>query len=280
MKTSIEESLAAAAEVIGLADAILIGAGAGMGVDSGLPDFRGSHGFWSAYPPYKKLGLDFRSLANPRWFREDPQLAWGFYGHRLNLYRDTEPHQGFAILKKWSDDMTHGAFIYTSNVDGQFQRAGFATKQIVEVHGAIDWLQCMNECGIGIFSADPFQVELDDSTMHAAHPLPKCPKCGELARPNILMFGDGDFDGSRSQAQLLLLRDWLGLVAGGEVVIIECGAGTSIPSVRMGCEDIARKLDAKLIRINPDEAYGPPGTIEIPLRALEALEGIDDLISA
>ena len=55
-----------------LGEAILIGAGAGMGVDSGLPDFRGGSGFWKAYPPYAKLGLDFVSLANPRWFVSDP----------------------------------------------------------------------------------------------------------------------------------------------------------------------------------------------------------------
>ena len=90
-----------AAQDIMSAEAILIGAGAGMGVDSGLPDFRGGQGFWQAYPPYEKLGLDFVTLANPRWFRDDPMLAWGFYGHRLMLYRQTEPHGGFAILRRW-----------------------------------------------------------------------------------------------------------------------------------------------------------------------------------
>ena len=58
-----------------------------MGVDSGLPDFRGTQGFWRAYPLYAKLGLDFASMANPRWFTTDPAFAWGFYGHRLELYR-------------------------------------------------------------------------------------------------------------------------------------------------------------------------------------------------
>src|SRR3954464_8610293 len=67
-----------AANAIRSADAILIGAGAGMGVDSGLPDFRGSEGFWKAYPPLKKLGLSFSRIANPYWFRQDPEQAWGF----------------------------------------------------------------------------------------------------------------------------------------------------------------------------------------------------------
>ncbi|KFE66366.1 hypothetical protein [Hyalangium minutum] len=60
-----QTELRRAAEAIRSADALLIGAGAGMGVDSGLPDFRGNEGFWKAYPAYAKLGLDFASMANP-----------------------------------------------------------------------------------------------------------------------------------------------------------------------------------------------------------------------
>jgi NAD-dependent SIR2 family protein deacetylase len=60
------------------ADAILVGAGAGMGVDSGLPDFRGKSGFWKAYPPLAKMGIEFEEMANPYWFTKNPSLAWGF----------------------------------------------------------------------------------------------------------------------------------------------------------------------------------------------------------
>src|SRR5437867_8631899 len=109
------DAIRRAAEAIAGAEALLIGAGAGMGVDSGLPDFRGDHGFWKAYPPYARLGLNFIALANPRWFRDSPELAWGFYGHRLNLYRQTTPHAGFQILRKWAAQMKHGGFVYTSN---------------------------------------------------------------------------------------------------------------------------------------------------------------------
>src|SRR5229473_7093927 len=95
------DNITKAAEAIRGAQALLIAAGAGMGVDSGLPDFRGDQGFWKAYPPYQKLGLRFTALANPEWFARDPALAWGFYGHRLNLYRATLPHEGFRILQSW-----------------------------------------------------------------------------------------------------------------------------------------------------------------------------------
>ena len=75
-----------AAEAIQEAKHLYITAGAGMGVDSGLPDFRGDEGFWRAYPALR--GYPFQQMANPRWFVEDPTRAWGFYGHRLNLYRE------------------------------------------------------------------------------------------------------------------------------------------------------------------------------------------------
>ncbi|MFY0537735.1 hypothetical protein [Nannocystis pusilla] len=91
-----------AAAAVRSADALMICAGAGMGVDSGLPDFRGPEGFWRAYPAARRLGLQFHDLADPRWFYSDPALAWGFYGHRLNLYRATTPHAGFALLQRWA----------------------------------------------------------------------------------------------------------------------------------------------------------------------------------
>jgi NAD-dependent SIR2 family protein deacetylase len=153
-----------APQALAAADALLIGAGAGMGVDSGLPDFRGDRGFWKAYPPYEHLGLNFVALAQPRWFRTDPELAWGFYGHRLNLYRATAPHAGFEILRRWAGRLRHGAFVFTSNVDGHFERAGFDPERVVEIHGAIDWLQCLRGCGAGVFpveavSAHPVRVD-------------------------------------------------------------------------------------------------------------------------
>ena len=91
-----------AAQAISEAGALLITAGAGMGVDSGMPDFRGPEGFWRAYPAYRALGLRFEEMANPKWFGKDPELAWGFYGHRMTLYRATQPHAGFGILARWA----------------------------------------------------------------------------------------------------------------------------------------------------------------------------------
>ena len=78
MRVTTDALIFRAAEAIAGADGLLIGAGAGVGVDRGLPDFRGAEGFWHAYPPYARLGLGFAAPADPRWFRDDPAPAWGF----------------------------------------------------------------------------------------------------------------------------------------------------------------------------------------------------------
>lgn len=80
------DKISQAAEAIMHADGLIIGAGAGMGVDSGLPDFRGTQGLWKEYPALKNVGMDFADIANPDAFTVSPKLAWGFYGHRFNLY--------------------------------------------------------------------------------------------------------------------------------------------------------------------------------------------------
>lgn len=269
------QDLRRAAEALRSADALLIGAGAGMGVDSGLPDFRGTEGFWRAYPAYKRLGLDFASMANPRWFESDPEFAWGFYGHRLGLYRATRPHPGFELLRTWASRMRHGAFVFTSNVDGQFQKAGFPEERILEIHGSIHFAQCLGSCG-GLTSAEPYSVEVDPESFRARPPLPSCPRCGSLLRPNILMFDDWGWDSSRTEEQKHRLTRWLQAVSTGRLVVVECGAGTAIPSVRRLCEYEAASSGGTLIRINVREPQVPAGGLSLPLKALEALRGIEE----
>ena len=272
------DKIKAAAAVITGAEALLVCAGAGMGVDSGLPDFRGSQGFWNAYPPYKKLGLDFYDLANPEWFAADPALAWGFYGHRLNLYRKTEPHQGFDLLRQWVAGKPGGYFIFTSNVDGQFRKAGFPEERIHECHGSIHHLQCLTNCSRAIWSVGNLAIEVDEETMRARPPLPKCPSCDRLARPNVLMFGDWGWQPRRSHEQSRQMHDWLETTEGKKLVIIECGAGTAVPSVRHLSEQLVSRPRARLVRINAREADVPSGQVGLPGSALSVLKKIEEFI--
>jgi len=262
-----------AARAIAGADAILIGAGAGMGVDSGLPDFRGKAGFWQAYPVFENLGIAFHEVATPALFHVEPHLAWGFYGHRLNLYRRTVPHRGFQILQDFCRDKPH--FVFTSNVDGHFQKSGVSSQAIEEYHGSIHHLQCadLRDCPAppAIWSADETSITVDEETLRAQEPLPSCPRCRQVARPNILMFGDTGWISDRSDAQRKRFAQWQNSIR-GKSVVIEIGAGTAIPSVRRPCETFAQQNDATLIRLNPREADGPSGTISLRSNALAALK--------
>jgi NAD-dependent SIR2 family protein deacetylase len=276
---SLDQELERAADALKSADALLVCAGAGMGVGSGLPDFRGDEGFWNAYPPYRNLGVDFMDMANPQWFRKDANFAWGFYGHRRNLYRKTIPHAGFATLLRWGQERGQGYFAFTSNVDGQFQKAGFDPERIVECHGAIDWNQCMKRCGAEIFKAGPETIEIDETTMRAADPLPACPECGGLARPNILMFGDFGWDPNREADQMLRMRQWLDAIDGATMAVVECGAGTAIPSVRSFARNVA-DTEGTLIRVNPREPQVPVQHVGLAMGAVNALERLDAMLSA
>lgn len=270
----IEHHMQAAAQCLHEAEALLVTAGAGMGVDSGLPDFRGNEGFWKAYPPFQRLGLEFADLANPQWFERDPRLAWGFYGHRLNLYRRTRPHDGFALLRSWMERCPLGGFIFTSNVDGQFQQAGFPKEQVVECHGSIHRLQCCDGSLGRIWDAAETTVTVDEETMRAVGDLPTDPLSGKLARPNILMFGDAHWDDAVTAAQQELYRAWLKRIRGARLVIVELGAGQAIPTVRMQSERVAASHGARLIRINPRETEVPPGQWGLPCGALAGLRAI------
>ncbi|MCS0587781.1 NAD-dependent deacetylase [Massilia norwichensis] len=247
MTDALDAAIARAAGLLRDADALLIGAGAGIGIDSGLPDFRGDHGFWRAYPPLARLGIRFFEIANPRSFAAQPELAWGFYGHRLALYRETVPHDGFAILRALGAALPLSAFVFTSNVDGQFQKAGFADGQVLECHGSIHHLQCSRPCSEAIWPADAVQPHIDPADCLMRPPLPSCPHCGALARPNVLMFNDGRWVDGRTEAQYGRFEAWLGEVR--RLAVIELGAGTDVPSVRRMCES----QNAPLIRINPRE---------------------------
>ena len=259
-------------------DALLIAAGAGMGVDSGLPDFRGKEGFWKAYPPLAKLKISFEEMANPRWFKENPKLAWGFYGHRYNLYQNTNPHAGYFMLREWINKFQLPSFVFTSNVDGHFTQTGW-TDSMFECHGSLMHLQCMNSCGqpvwpMAVSSVRDFKICPD--TIICKSKLPTCPNCEELARPNILMFSDFYWDPSLSLIQEKRLHQWLDQHGDKKLLILEIGAGLSVPTVRSFCEGTRQEYDCDMIRVNPRDSMSNSVIHSMPIGALDAINLIND----
>jgi NAD-dependent SIR2 family protein deacetylase len=265
-----------AAALIRQAEGLVIAAGAGMGVDSGLPDFRGNEGFWQAYPALKHAGIHFPDIACPAAFRSTPLVAWGFYGHRLSRYRRIQPHPGFALLKQWGEAMPHGYSVFTSNVDGQFQKAGFDPARIHECHGSLHHLQCLRPCSDDIWSADGFHPEVNEETCELRNAAPRCPRCGGIARPAVLMFGDAEWIESRQRLQEMRQEEWLCSVR--RPVAIEVGAGTTIPSVRYFSQCIVQDFDGRLIRINPRQ-FSVPTHWGVGL-AMGALQGLTAIAAA
>jgi NAD-dependent SIR2 family protein deacetylase len=253
------------------ADGVLITAGAGMGVDSGLPDFRGNEGMWEHYPALGRRSMGFSDIANPAEKRQDWRLAWGFYGHRLGLYRSTVPHPGFSLLRQFGESLPQGYFVFTSNVDGQFQKAGFDPLRMSECHGSIHYLQCLEPCQFSVWE-NGLPVVVDEAECRWQGALPVCSNCGQMARPNILMFGDWNWIETPYDRQRERLESWLQSVE--NPVVIEVGAGVAIPTVRRFGEQFADRL----IRINPTqpEIRGGRG---VSLR-MGGLAGIRALLSS
>jgi NAD-dependent SIR2 family protein deacetylase len=271
-----DERIAQAADAICRAEVLVVTAGAGMGVDSGLPDFRGDKGFWNAYPMYERLGLSFVEAANPTHFVRDAAFGWGFYGHRTNLYRRTVPHHGFTLLQEWAERFGLETFVVTSNVDGQFQKAGFPEDSILEVHGTIHSRQCTVPCGDEIWPCNE-EVAVDEGTMRAID-IPRCIRCGAVARPNILMFGDWSWNPRRTRLQEMNFDRFISVHRESRTVVVEIGAGTAVPTIRYMSEELGKSSTVKVIRINPREPHISRPHLSIPCGALEGLQLIDALL--
>lgn len=259
------------------ADRIVIGAGAGFSVDSGLPDFRGTRGFWRAYPPAERLGFCYEDMADGPWFHQNPRLAWGFNLHCTRLFDAHEPHEGYHILKRWCDEKGE-SWVYTSNADRYFHRAGFEPERVTEIHGFGHIAQCTVPCSRATWQLNLDTMQMDADTLEFTSALPTCPHCGALARPNALMFNDQRWIGDGARVQERALTAWFERQLGKRIAFIELGAGSTVPNVRFQCELWSRALGVPLVRINPTEPDGPEGTIGLAMPALDALRAINAIM--
>ena len=104
------------------------------------------------------------------------------------------------------------------------------------------------------------------------------PSQQDLARPNILMFGDFSFIDSRTEEQMQRFDDFITRhLNSNPFVVIEIGAGTAVPTVRWRGEKLVReRSNGTLLRINPTDTDIPSQKhISLPLCGLEALEKLD-----
>ena len=209
--------LVAAAEALSRAERGLALTGAGISVESGIPDFRSDGGLWQTFPPER-----FATLPA---FRTDPQRVWRMLHAMHALVSTAAPNPGHLALA----EMEHWGLIrgvVTQNVDGLHQRAG--SRNVIEVHGSSRGLHCIH-CGW----RDKHAVPLPDET-------PTCPRCGVPTKPPVILFEESMPAGpTRSATHLAATSD----------VMLVIGTSLQVWPVA-GLPAIAAANGATIIEIN------------------------------
>ncbi|KXA98124.1 hypothetical protein AKJ37_01285 [candidate division MSBL1 archaeon SCGC-AAA259I09] len=144
--------------------------GAGISTESGVPDFRGPGGIWEKYNP--EMFTIQRLKSNPKevW-KKLLQIEEEFQKSEI------EPNPGHLALAEL-EDMEILTGIITQNIDGLHQRAGNSPEKVIELHGNLRELECMN-CGIHISRP----VEIKEIP-------PTCTECGSIMKPATVLFGE------------------------------------------------------------------------------------------
>lgn len=257
------------------AAAIVINSGAGMGVDSGLSDYRGNDGQWGAVEG--DTGKSIFESVNPQAFLDEPAYSWNLFGQRIKDYAETEPHQGFYILKKWIENYQLDYFCLTSNIDGHFQKAGYSPEKVRELHGTLAFFQSSQpELSTEIWKNELSGDEIIENADNGIFPI--CPFSKVNARPNTYMFRDDTYVSTRSDMQKERFQQFLDRHQGGNIIIFEIGSGPHVQSIRMKTRMLKTDYKAKIVRINPKDFKIKPPHIGIAKGALVALREIDEYL--
>lgn len=246
-----------------------------MGVDSGLPDFRGNEGRWGSIETGTKKSIF--EIMNPKAFIKNPIFSWDLYASRMIQYAKTEPHNGFQIILNWIQKYNLDYFILTSNVDNQFQKAGYNKLKIRELHGSIFHLQCTVPCSNDIWENNIKLEQIKNNIQKEI--FPKCTKCGEISRPNVYMFRDNTYLPERSKKQEKQFQFFLDTNKNNQIIVFEIGSGPHVQSIRKKTRMLGINYNTKIIRINPKDFKIKKPHIGIDKGALETLTMIEKYIT-
>jgi NAD-dependent deacetylase len=142
--------------------------GAGISVESGIPDFRSAGGLWSKYDP--------EEYAHINAFRSNPAKVWQMIKEMMELVLGVEPNPAHVALGEL-EQMGLLSSIITQNVDGLHQRGG--SKEVIEFHGSNQWLVCL-QCG---YRQEAVFVSFKEIP-------PRCPQCNSILKPDVVFFGE------------------------------------------------------------------------------------------
>ncbi|WP_066794714.1 NAD-dependent protein deacetylase [Caldivirga sp. MU80] len=145
--------------------------GAGISTESGIPDFRGPQGLWKRFNP---------ALASIDYLNSDPRGFWDFYIERFRVLSSAKPNKAHLALAEL-ERLGVIKYVITQNIDDLHRLAG--SVNIIELHGNYKTVYCIR-CN----SSYPFELAL--SKYESGENPPRCPRCGGILRPNVVLFGE------------------------------------------------------------------------------------------
>ncbi len=148
---------------------IVVLTGAGLSAESGVPTFRDRGGIWSKY--------DWRKVATPQGFAENPDLVHEFYNKRRRSHAGIRPNAAHLALARLEREHKGRVMIVTQNIDALHEAAG--SRNLIHMHGEILKALC-NRCKV----RRPWTRDLSTET--------RCEACGEAGgmRPDVVWFGE------------------------------------------------------------------------------------------
>lgn len=191
-----EKSLERAKIMLTEAKKIAVLTGAGVSAESGVSTFRDAStgALWDKFDPAR--------LSSMSGFEEDPQLVWEWYITRIKQVVElAKPNDGHLALGQL--EQIKPTRVITQNVDDLHECGG--SHDVVHLHGDIQTARCFNECG--------WSDAVNALTL-VAGTTPSCPKCGGMARPNVVWFGEFLDPMVMAEAEMILEESDLLIVAG------------------------------------------------------------------
>lgn len=272
-----KERISLAEERISQAEAVVIGAGAGLSAAAGL-DYSGSE-FRKEFSDYiRKYGFSDLYTSSFHDFPTEEE-RWARWARHIDFIRF---RPGAMPLYKELYDLVKGKnyFVITTNVDSQFRKAGFDKDKIFEVQGDYGLMQCAVGCHPQLYS-DKSTVETilkhsHDLTVDTEY-VPVCPVCGGNmdvhVRKNQYFVQDEAWHAAAERYEEFMSR----YADNGRIVMLELGIGFNTPAIiRFPFERIAfQNPKATIIRLNSDYPEGPAETAS---RTISFTEDMDTVI--
>ena len=263
--------------VIRSAESVLFIFGAGMSVDSGIPDFRSSGGWYREDGPFARIGRMAFIMFTRSELEADWNRAWSIWGYKQAAVSRAKPHVGYMLLAEEAAKNPARVFVLTSNVDELAFRAGFPPEHVHRCHGSIFRLQCSEPCRRETWPMPDAPLAVDAENFLVTGPLPHCPFCGAVARPNVYLFGDSEqsYVWEAGQATAERFSSWIAERQNAELLIVEIGCGLGAPGLRHRAEQyLAENPRSFLVRINDSAVNGPSERfVGIQGKALHVLSG-------